>query len=821
MGFFLNISTDYGERASELLKRIRRLKVRLSNAENRKNFLIRCRRHHVFPSFIINNIKCLDTVLPKAKKYQRRVEKLTLDFKKRILNLEISVAFDDIYDLKNEVSKVIDQARLTLPVNVLDKYLGLQNDHANKLFTNGKERLIRKFNNLIREQNKFNIVGCLDNIENFSGVQIPNDVAKLLALGPNHAIQPTNKEINVKHLVSDLEYGISKLNVIDAEKDIKRGEAVNIVTNFLSDASLRNVRMVPGGQQYRDTKKFLKEHKDLVVLNSDKGNKTCVLKKSDYEEKMNNLLSDADTYLKIKKDPTNVVQTKSNALAKKLLDNKCITEEERSKLTRYNSVISKAYGNPKFHKPGLPLRPIVSSINTATTNLSMFVVNILNNIQHTCIFNVKNSFEASETLKTAFIPDGYCLVSFDVVSLFTNVTRESVCRCISEIWSDISEHTDIPELLFLEIVRFLFDNSFLQYNNQIYKQIVGCAMGSNSSPSFADVVMTNLLKRFIRAIDFPLPYLQKFVDDIDTAIPEDKIDNCLEILNSLENKIKFTFEVETNGTLPFLDMLLVRKDNRILIDLYKKPISSNRVLNFKSHHPLHQKISVIKMMKNKIDNLCSDEFKEKNFNLMRKTLLENNYPRSVINNIINNQELKSLDPNDKSINKVDLDQKKFFKVPFHNQLAPKINWLFKNSNQKAAFYNTKTNKSFFGKVKDKTPVLQQSELVYELNCQCKMKYIGQTKQSLKARLQQHNYDINKSNSNTGLSAHVTSTKHEIDFDNVKILDKQSNDQKRLFLEFAHIITNPEDQILNKQTDYKEGSVIYRNILKKGATLFDK
>lgn len=336
-------------------------------------------------------------------------------------------------------------------------------------------------------------------------------------------------------------------------------------------------------------------------------------------------------------------------------------------------------------------------------------------------------------------------------------------------------------------------------------------MGLNSSPSFADVVMTNLLKRFIKAIDFALPYLQKFVDDIGTAVPVNKIDSCICILNSLENKIQFTYEVEQNGTLPFLDMLLVHSGNKILIDLYKKPISSNRVLNYKSHHPFHQKISIVKMMKMKIDKLCSEEFKEKNFNLMSKTLLENNYPRSVVNNIINNHELSESDSNLNA-----KQDQKFFKVPFHRALAPKINWLFKNSNQKPAFYNTKTNKSFFGRVKDKTPTLRQSELVYELSCQCDKKYIGQTKQSLKSRLQQHKADIKNSSLNTGLSSHATNTKHVIDFENVKILEKQSNLQKRLFLEFAHIISNPEDRILNLQSDYKKGSIIYRNILNKGA-----
>jgi hypothetical protein len=58
-------------------------------------------------------------------------------------------------------------------------------------------------------------------------------------------------------------------------------------------------------EAYDDTQKFLKKNPDIYILNSDKGGGTVAIKKSEYQSKMGDLLSDTSTYLKIDEDPTN------------------------------------------------------------------------------------------------------------------------------------------------------------------------------------------------------------------------------------------------------------------------------------------------------------------------------------------------------------------------------------------------------------------------------------------------------------------------------------------------------------------------------------
>lgn len=66
------------------------------------------------------------------------------------------------------------------------------------------------------------------------------------------------------------------------------------------------------------TRRWLKNHQDVIVIPSDKGNNSVVLYKDDYLKKVNELLSDTETYKMIYRDPTDAI--------KMLHDNQYITD---------------------------------------------------------------------------------------------------------------------------------------------------------------------------------------------------------------------------------------------------------------------------------------------------------------------------------------------------------------------------------------------------------------------------------------------------------------------------------------------------------------
>lgn len=805
MGFFAEVRRQYGTQATDVLNEIKDRNSKLSNLRNRRIFLLRCRTRQVIPKHIVNNVKCVWSLFGNNKKFYNKINGITSRLKKSILNIEIAITEDEIKGLEDLIQDSVKSAKQFLPHDLVNNYLAslYKGNHAKK-FNQVKLRQKKKLDALVSDQIGHNMIGNVDNIKNISNTQIPEHIEKFLSLGPRFAVEPSVKEMDTKRLMADLEYGIRCLDVPEHEKDEKRNKIVNVVTNFKNHNDVKKSNPLIN-VQYNDTKEFLKENDNLVILNSDKGNVTVILDKDNYNEKINDLLNDESTYKKLENDPTENIQRKTNAMIRKLYENGHIDKNQRSKLTRYNSVPPKIYGNPKVHKQGVPLRPVVSCINSPVYNLSKFIDKILNKVTKPLKYNVKNSFQVAKLLKGMVLPENHKLVSFDAKSLFTNVKKDAVLNSISTHWAEISNHTSLSLDEFKEIVSFIFDNSYFSYQNVIYQQISGSAMGSPSSCVFANLVMFDILKEFEEQIGIDIHFLYLYVDDVIACVPSNMVDKCLNTLNSISVDVQFTCENEIDSKIPFLDLLLIRENDTLLIDYYRKPTSSNRILNFRSHHPMKQKISIVKQNLHKIRNLCSKQFIERNIANLKELLRQNNFPKGLINRLIYCQPKEKLNENKDEV-------KKFIKVPYHNRITKKLNNVFKNNNVHLASYNPKTSAKFFGKVKDKVPVNNQSSVVYKLDCSCNKSYIGQTKQYLKSRIDQHKRDIRNGNSNTGLSEHVFETGHSIDWKNVKIIDREDNDHKRRFLEMAHIIN--DRNLLNKQTDYDDFKNVYNHVLKK-------
>lgn len=77
----------------------------------------------------------------------------------------------------------------------------------------------------------------------------------------------------------------------------------------------------------------------------------------------------------------------------------------------------------KIHKPEVPLRPIVSAVNSPTYSLSKELARILILLARHTEPHVNNSAHFAQEIQDTTLEDVDVMVSFDVVSLFTRVYR--------------------------------------------------------------------------------------------------------------------------------------------------------------------------------------------------------------------------------------------------------------------------------------------------------------------------------------------------------------------------------------------------------------
>ncbi len=78
-------------------------------------------------------------------------------------------------------------------------------------------------------------------------------------------------------------------------------------------------------------------------------------------------------------------------------------------------------------------------------------------------------------------------------------------------------------------------------------------MGSPVSPIVANLFMEHFEET---ALDTRFRFWKRYVDDIFCIIKSEFLDESLLFLNSLFPSIQLTSEVETNGSLRFLDVLV-------------------------------------------------------------------------------------------------------------------------------------------------------------------------------------------------------------------------------------------------------------------------
>ena len=83
-------------------------------------------------------------------------------------------------------------------------------------------------------------------------------------------------------------------------------------------------------------------------------------------------------------------------------------------------------------------------------------------------------------------------------------------------------------------------------------------MGSPISPLFADIVMDDLEKTCLQTLKnnyncVPLFYY-RYVDDTVMCIKREHIDLVVSIFNSYHKCLHFTYEMEKNNSISFLDM---------------------------------------------------------------------------------------------------------------------------------------------------------------------------------------------------------------------------------------------------------------------------
>ena len=332
---------------------------------------------------------------------------------------------------------------------------------------------------------------------NLSGTPFTEDQERLLAWGPKFTIKP--RQPPVEEYIAAVEKACPKL--VQGEVDEVRVEVKKALKKS------QNQPRVPSNISREKTKalKELKMDKSRIVWTADKWVALVIMNKANYIKKSEELLN-TTTYKKVPEDPTSRQKSKLINILKNIKAEGGLNEEAYKRMYPTGAVSPKFNGLPKIHKPGIPLRPIVSSTGTVTYNTAKELAKILKPLVGKCSHHVHNIRDSVEHIKDVRLRQGECIISYDVTALFTSLPIQPVLHIIQQILAkekDLQQRTSMLIKHIISLLEFGLNSTSFGFQGQYYQQIEGAAMGSPLSPIVANIFMENFEKEALETAPHP------------------------------------------------------------------------------------------------------------------------------------------------------------------------------------------------------------------------------------------------------------------------------------------------------------------------------
>jgi hypothetical protein len=151
----------------------------------------------------------------------------------------------------------------------------------------------------------------------------------------------------------------------------------------------------------------------------------------------------------------------------------------------------------------------------------------------------------------------------------------------------------------------------------------------------ADIFMAYMETTLMdRLMDIGVCEWHRYVDDTFVLIePSTNITDALHILNNFHPSIKFTYEVETDQSLPFLDVKVTRSSERQTFEttVYRKPTFTGLMTKWNSFVPMsYKKAGLDSMIRRALSIRSTYQSLAVEFDEIRRIGRANNYPSSFI-----------------------------------------------------------------------------------------------------------------------------------------------------------------------------------------------
>ena len=499
-----------------------------------------------------------------------------------------------------------------------------------------------------------------------------------------------------------------------------------------------------------------------------------------------------------------------------------------------NSKTPVIYGLPKDHKPGVPLRPIVSTCGGPTEKTSWLLERILNQLLDKIPAHLKNTDEYLKRLQSHYaghqLPPGAIVFSIDVVNLYGSIPLNEGVSAVTEMITEYQDEIDLCGLSPDDITSLLthvLENNTFRFDDQHYRQRVGIAMGNKVAPPVAIIFMHRFEQNALRDSDLKPDFYARYIDDSIGVWTHGhaELRKFLEYLNSIHPTIKFTLEDSSaSGKVPYLDTLItVHQNYKYSTELYIKPNHSGIIIHQTSSHPAATKKAVIRAEFRRAMRVSSDpDASERSCDKIQELFENNGYRKQLIRRLRREAKGDMRREGTRSKNRTSGALDGYLTLPYVDEMVcAKVNAAVKKSglNLRVAWQNRNTLKNYLTRSAFSQPQCPSGAricnacesgvrgrcltagVVYRLTCViCKDKgelvtYIGESKRPIRLRFNEHVLSAKNKTPDTPIGDHFITAHPDYKAEgrniplSVEILQKTQDHPHRKICESLHIREN--------------------------------
>lgn len=335
----------------------------------------------------------------------------------------------------------------------------------------------------------------------------------------------------------------------------------------------------------------LKKNKDIIINKADKGGKIVIVDTDRYLREGLQHLNDKDIYSQLGGDPTHKLVAHITKVVNDIYNRGYIDLHTRNYLLPpRDTKTQRLYFLRKIHKNPHKIRPIVSGCAGATEHISAFLDMLLQPLAQATPAYIKDSKHIINILEETTLPSKAILCTIDVSSLYTNIPQdEGTQTCIDSILE--ANNTTLPKHFLKLLFDIILKGNIFRFNDTIYSQKRGTAMGTKMAPSFANLFMHKIETSFIQSQPIKPTLWKRYIDDILCIWTgtELQLHQFLEKLNIHHTTIKFTWDISVDKVI-FLDLEIFKgarfkKTGHLDIATHFKQTNSFQYLHFATSHP--------------------------------------------------------------------------------------------------------------------------------------------------------------------------------------------------------------------------------------------